>query len=163
MEATFEELFTQHKKIVFKICHLYADSESDREDMFQEIALQAYKSFPAFKGQSQFSTWLYRVALNTAITWFKKEKKRSEVLWQYAQQPIQETHADNQQFQAMHIAINQLNKIDKALVTLYLDGLDYKEIGDILGITPNYVAVKISRLKLKLKEDAQRIYSSKFG
>lgn len=163
MAATFEELFTQHKKIVFKICHLYADSEADREDMFQEIGLQAYKSFQGFKGQSQFSTWLYRVALNTAITWFKKEKKRNAALTEYAQQPVDETACNNQQFQAMYLAINQLNKIDKALVTLYLDGIDYKEIGEILGITANNVAVKINRLKIKLKEDAQRIYSSKFG
>ncbi len=76
-EKTFIELLSKHQAVIYKVCNIYLDDWTDREDLFQEIALQAWKSFGSFKSNSQFSTWLYRVALNTAITFFKKEKKKA--------------------------------------------------------------------------------------
>ncbi|MBN9298358.1 MAG: RNA polymerase sigma factor [Filimonas sp.] len=159
MELEFISLIGEHQRIIYKVCNLYMDNAADRDDLFQEITLQAWKAYPKFKGEARFSTWLYRVALNTAITYFKKEQKQaivfsSEVLPDAADyhDPIEE------QVQAMYKAIGELSKIDKALVTLYLDDYSYQEIGDMLGITANNVAVKMNRVKLKLKENSKQYY-----
>lgn len=135
------------------------DNVADKEDLFQEITLQAWKSISNFRGDAQFSTWLYRVALNTAITFFRKERKQVETTFtenfphakdQY--DPIEE------QVQAMHKAIAALSKIDKALVMLYLDDYSYKEMAEVLGMTVTNVGVKMNRIKTKLKEETNKHY-----
>jgi RNA polymerase sigma factor (sigma-70 family) len=153
----FSKLINQHQKIIYKVCNLYVDDVTDRQDLFQEICLQAWKSYNSFKGESKFSTWLYRVALNTAITFFKKEKKESITVYKDVL-PETRFFDDNsdEQFKAMYKAIGNLNKIDKALVMLYLEDYSYNEIAETLGITANNVAVKMNRLKLKLKEEAEK-------
>ena len=158
-EQEFIQAVELNQNIVHKVCNLYMDNAQDKEDLFQEITLQAWKSFTAFKANSKFSTWLYRVALNTAITFFKKEKKQSFIV---ATAIIPET-ADHdtsieEQVNAMHKAIAGLNKIDKALVMLFLEDYSYNDIGDIMGISPNNVAVKMNRIKTKLKETALQYY-----
>lgn len=160
-EQEFIQLLNKHQNIVHKVTHLYTNTIEDREDLFQEICLQAWKSINSFRGESQFSTWLYRVALNIAITHLKKDKRKPQ------QTPILPTDSvqENQnpielQTKAMHQAIAQLNKIDKALVMLYLEDYSYIEIGNILGITPNNVAVKMNRLKVKLKENTEAIFNT---
>lgn len=158
LQQQFEHLLTQHQKIIYKVCNLYCDDKTDREDLYQEICLQAWKSYASFKGEAQFSTWLYRVALNTAITFFKKEKKQIATVYNDVL-PELKTFNDTQieeQFKAMYKAIGNLNKIDKALVMLYLEDYNYNQIGETLGITPNNVAVKMNRIKVKLKEDAEK-------
>lgn len=158
-EKEFVELLNKHQNIVHKICNVYMDNAADREDLFQEITLQAWKSIKNFRGDAQFSTWLYRVALNTAITFFRKERKQvvttfpenvPEVKEQY--DPIEE------QVQAMYKAIAALSKIDKALVMLYLDDYSYKEMAEVLGITITNVGVKMNRIKTKLKEETNKHY-----
>lgn len=159
-EQEFVKLLNAHQKIVHKVCNFYVDDKTDREDLFQEISLQAWKSFGGFRGDAQFSTWLYRVALNTAITFFRKEKKQIET--NYSETIIDVVALDEnnieEQVTAMYKAISSLNKIDKALVMLYLEDYSYIEIGEMLGITPNNVAVKMNRLKIKLKEETEKIY-----
>lgn len=161
VQQSFIQLLNDHQNIIHKVCSLYMDNKDNREDLFQEISLQAYKSFTNFKGDSKFSTWLYRVALNTAITYFKKEKKKEQLNFQMALQPI-ECSNDNaiieEQLNAMYKAIACLNKIDKALVMLYLEDYSYIEISDMLGISANNVAVKMNRLKVKLKEESVKHY-----
>ena len=160
LEQTFIALLQEHQKIIFKVSNLYMDDREDREDLFQEIALQAWKSFGNFKGASQFSTWLYRVAINTAITFLKKERKRSAIA---TSDPITEIIDEKpnpieEQVQAMYKAIAHLSKIDKALVMLYLEDYNYADIAEMMGISANNVAVKINRLKVKLKSDANKYY-----
>ncbi|GGH70740.1 RNA polymerase sigma-70 factor (ECF subfamily) [Filimonas zeae] len=157
--AEFIALLSQHRNIIHKVCNLYMDNSEQREDLFQEITLQAWKSYPHFKGDARFSTWLYRVALNTAITYFKKEQRRSAVVLATnfpetsdTPDPVQE------QLMAMYKAIATLSKIDKALVMLYLEDYSYQEIGDMLGITANNVAVKMNRVKSRLKEESKKHY-----
>jgi len=135
------------------------DDHTEREDLFQEITLQAWKAFGSFRGDAKFSTWLYRVALNTAITFFRKEKRQPSILSTEIF-PEKSDYNDpvEEQVKAMYKAISSLSKIDKALVMLYLEDYDYKEIGDMLGITPNNVAVKMNRIKVKLKEETQKLY-----
>jgi len=157
-EKEFIHLLNQHQKIVYKVCNLYMDLHSDREDLFQEITLQAWKAYGNFRGDAKFSTWLYRVALNTAITFFRKDKKKPDI---YSTDSMPEKVEENtdpveEQVKAMYAAIGELSKIDKALVMLYLEDYSYQEIGEMMGITANNVAVKMNRIKVRLKEGAQK-------
>lgn len=159
MEKDFIDLLNKNQRIIYKICNLYMDNAVDKEDLFQEITLQAWKSFGSFRGNAQFSTWLYRIALNTAITFFRKEKRKIPVLNTETLPELTDEQNDiENRIKAMYQAIGDLSKIDKALVMLYLEDYSYIEIGDILGITPNNVAVKMNRIKLKLKEQTQKHY-----
>ena len=157
IDKQFTSLITKHQKIIYKVCNLYMDSKTDRQDLYQEICLQAWKSYNSFRGEAQFSTWLYRVALNTAITFLKKDKKQIQTTYSEVLPDIKNDEDDvEEKFKAMYKAINSLNNIDKALVMLYLEDFSYIEIGETLGITSNNVAVKMNRLKIKLKEDAEK-------
>jgi RNA polymerase sigma factor (sigma-70 family) len=161
-EQQFIMLLDQNQKIVHKVCNLYMDSISDREDVFQEITLQAWKAYGNFKGNSKFSTWLYRVALNTAITFFRKEKRKPQI-FSAEILPEQQPEAHDpveEQVQAMYKAIGELSKIDKAVVMLYLEDYSYQEVGEMLGISANNVAVKMNRIKTKLKEQSHKHFAS---
>ena len=157
-EKEFIHLLNQHQKIIYKVCNLYMDRHSDREDLFQEITLQAWKAYGNFRGDAKFSTWLYRVALNTAITFFRKEKRQPDI---YSTDTVPDQREEaydptEEQVKAMYAAIGELSKIDKAIVMLYLEDYSYTEIGDMMGITANNVAVKMNRIKTKLKENTQK-------
>lgn len=157
-EKEFISLLNQHQKIIYKVCNLYMDMHSEREDLFQEITLQAWKAYKNFRGDAKFSTWLYRVALNTAITYFRKEKRKPDIYSTDMVPDLAEENSDpvEEQVKAMYAAIGNLSKIDKAIVMLYLEDYSYIEIGDMMGITANNVAVKMNRIKTKLKEETQK-------
>lgn len=157
-EKEFVELLNKHQNIVHKICNVYMDEPADKEDLFQEITLQAWKAINNFRGDAQFSTWLYRVALNTAITYFKKGKKQSTTLTEHFPERTEEFNPIEEQVQAMYKAISHLSKIDKALVMLYLEDYSYKEMGEVLGMTVTNVGVKMNRIKTKLKEETAKYY-----
>lgn len=157
LETQFVAALKDNQNIVHKVCRVYAKERVDHEDLFQEITLQAWKAFPAFRGESKFSTWLYRVALNTAITFFRKEKRRLPTL---SAEGIELAHwSDSETIEeknkAMYKAIAELGNIDKALVMLYLEDYSHQEIGDCMGISANHVAVKLSRIKTKLAQKAK--------
>jgi len=155
----FIDLLNRHQNIIHKVCNLYMDNISEREDLFQEITLQAWNAYSSFRNESKFSTWLYRVALNTAISFYRKQKRKPS-FQSAAQLPEYTEEADNteEQMQAMYKAIASLSKIDKALIMLYLEDYSYEEIGNVLGITANNVAVKMNRIKTKLKEESKKHY-----
>lgn len=157
-EKEFVELLNKHQNIVHKICNVYMDEQADKEDLFQEITLQAWKAINNFRGDAQFSTWLYRVALNTAITYFKKGKKQPTTLTEHFPERTEEFNPIEEQVQAMYKAISHLSKIDKALVMLYLDDYSYKEMSEVLGMTVTNVGVKMNRIKTKLKEETAKYY-----
>lgn len=158
-EKEFIRLLNEHQRIIHKVCNLYMDAHADREDLFQEITLQAWKAYAGFRGDAKFSTWLYRVALNTAITFFRKEKRKPDI---YTTETIPEYGTGEtydpieEQVKAMYAAIGDLSKIDKAIVMLYLEDYNYNDIGEMMGITANNVAVKMNRIKTKLKESTQK-------
>jgi len=158
-EKEFVELLNRHQNIIHKICNVYMDEQADKEDLFQEITLQAWRSIHNFRGDAQFSTWLYRVALNTAITFFKKEQKQSHTSFtEHFTDITEQPSSIEDQVQAMYKAISQLSKIDKALVMLYLDDYSYKEMAEIIGITVTNVGAKMNRIKTKLKEETKKYY-----
>mgnify|MGYP006205234615 FL=1 len=146
----------KHKGIIFKISKMYMDDIDDRDDLFQEIIYQVWKAYPSFRGQSEFSTWLYRIALNTAIIFLKNEKKRSFISsGSYTEYKIAQEDFNNEKeekLNAMYKAIHQLNPIDKAFIFYYLEDFSGKEIAEQMGISEGNVRVKMNRAKNKLKD-----------
>ena len=156
LEKKFLQIIQKNQGIIHKVCNMYCDLEEDRNDLFQEIVAQLWKSFPSFRNESKFSTWMYRVALNTAITSFKKNKRRPDQNrltydnFQIAEDKYDAETEDS--IKQMHRAVAQLTGIEKSIVLLYLENKKYEEIAEITGITQNYVRVKMNRIKKKLKK-----------
>jgi RNA polymerase sigma-70 factor (ECF subfamily) len=158
-EQAFIRLIEQHRGILVKICSLYARLPEEREDLFQEIIVQLWKAWPSFKGLSKFSTWMYRIALNTSISGLRK--KRADLVYMDQFQMPELVHDDDstrkEQVTALYTAIRQLPEIDRAVVMLYLEDHSYEEMEDILGISQGTLRVKMARVKEKLKRTIQTI------
>ncbi len=154
--SKFIEDIRENQGVIHKICNVYANSVEDRRDLKQEIILQLWKSYPDFQGKSKFSTWMYRIAFNTAITNVRKSKKHpiTETLSGVEQNIPAREDIDylNDDMNSLFKAIAKLKDIEKAIVTLYLEEKSYKEIGEIVGISEKNVSVKLVRLKDKLKK-----------
>ncbi len=149
----FSREIEKNQGIIHKITLVYANNSVDREDLFQEICLQLWKSFPNFREDSKFSTWMYRVALNTAISNIRKGKNQIEYeqLNNYSQsQPDEETDYDN--IRKLYTAISKLNRIDKAIILLWLEEKSYEEIASIIGTSKTNISVKLVRIRKKLEE-----------
>ncbi|WP_179333053.1 RNA polymerase sigma factor [Winogradskyella costae] len=154
-EQEFLTAIETHKGILYKVSRMYFDKLEDQQDLFQEIILQLWKSLDSFKGKSAFSSWMYRVALNTAIVFFKKEKRKPDNYNLIKNEPIAYEDSSNekdQQLACFYKAVKELNKIEKALILQFIDGLSGKEIADNLGLSEVNVRVKINRTKIKLQE-----------
>jgi RNA polymerase sigma-70 factor, ECF subfamily len=153
-EKEFEKQLTENELLIYKVCRLYAYSDADRQDLFQEIVIQLWKAFPKFKGQSKFSTWLYRVAINTAITGLRKQK---DFIVSYEPAALPHHIDDNrlyeeEQLKELYKAIEQLNQVEKAIVMLYMEDKSYDEMEEILGISQGNLRVKMNRIKEKLRQ-----------
>jgi len=155
LEHSFVTQLETNQNIVHKICRLYTNDSDAHNDLFQEITIQLWKAFPKFRGDSKFSTWMYRVALNTAITLFRKSKRTVKtqdfegVSFKISSEDYDDTVEE--QLKLMYNAVKSLNDIDKALVFLYLENKSYREIAETLGITEVNSRVKMNRIKDKLK------------
>lgn len=156
LEHEFLRKIEKHKGIIFKISKMYMDDKENREDLFQEIVYQVWKAYAGFRGESEFSTWLYRIALNTAIVFLKSEKKRNFIANEdFSQYKIIQDEYDlekEEKLYEMYKAINQLNPIDKAFIFYYLEDFSGKEIANQMGISEGNVRVKMNRAKNKLKD-----------
>ncbi|WP_369826699.1 RNA polymerase sigma factor [Flavobacterium sp. fv08] len=134
---------------------MYMDTHDDQQDLFQEIICQLWKSYDSFRNESQFSTWMYRVAVNTAIVFLKKEKRKVDK-YEIASENIKEDEDDlyikESQIDHFYKAVQKLEKIDKAIIFYQLEGFSHKEIGENLGISEGNARVKLNRAKEKLKE-----------
>lgn len=155
LETKFLLDFENNQGIIHKVCRIYTTDSDAHKDLFQEITIQLWKNYSKFRGDSKFSTWMYRVALNTAISLYRKSSKRiktedySDI--EYKIQSVE--YDDNQELQlkALYAAIHQLNDIDKALIFLYLEDKPFKEISITLGISDINARVKMNRAKEKLR------------
>lgn len=156
LEHSFVELLEKHQNIIHKVCRLYTNGYDAHNDLFQEITIQLWKAYPKFRGDSKFSTWMYRVALNTAITLYRKSKRKIQTqefdTIQFRVKTEDYDDTEEQQLKLMYNAIKELNDIEKALVFLYLEDRNYREISDTLGITEVNARVKMNRVKTKLKQ-----------
>jgi RNA polymerase sigma factor (sigma-70 family) len=155
-EKEFLEKIDKHKGIIFKISKMYMDNRDDQNDLFQEIVYQVWKSFSSFEGKSEFSTWLYRIALNTAIIFIKSQKRRSFIqnddVSVYKIKEEDYNLEDELKLKQMYEAIQQLNPIDKALIFYYLEDFSGKEMAEQMGISEGNARVKLNRAKEKLRE-----------
>jgi RNA polymerase sigma-70 factor (ECF subfamily) len=156
MEKAFIDMINDHRGILYKVCNLYCTDKTDKEDLFQDIVIQLWKSFPSFRHESKISTWMYRVALNTAISYFRKEIKKPKKLSisdvEFQIPAITDFPDDHDELKFLNDAIQRLTKIEKALIMLYLEEKSYREISEVLGISNSNVGVKLNRIKLKLEK-----------
>ena len=175
-EARFLERMEAHKGMLYKLCRIYQDQAGDQQDLMQEMLLQLWTSYDSFRGESQFSSWMYRVALNTAMVYFRKERRRQHfpggpgypgnkdvpagsMAPKWAGSPpypdLVETpetvHDAKERLTVFYRAVQQLGRLEKALIFLYLEGQSGKEIAAILGITPANVRVRVNRVKDRLQ------------
>ena len=153
-DRVFGEWLAGHKGILFKVVHAYAFEHADRQDLFQEIVIQVWRSVDAFRGESSVPTWIYRVALNTAIAWTRREDRH-----QRGKQPLELVEpwlttgppaGPDSRLEWLYAQIAQLKDVDRSVALLLLDGFSYREIGSIVGITENNVGVKVNRIKSSL-------------
>lgn len=155
MEKEFLHIIKKNQGIIHKVCNIYCDAEEDRNDLFQEIVAQLWKSYPTFRHESKVSTWMYRVGLNTAITHFKKSKRRPDRnQLSYENLQVADVSYDfetEEQIKILQKAVSQLTGVEKSIILLFLEDKKYEEIAEITGITQNYVRVKMNRIKKKLK------------
>ncbi|MCX7550111.1 RNA polymerase sigma factor [Xanthomarina sp. F2636L] len=155
LEHSFVEELEKNQNIVHKVCRIYTNNQEAHNDLFQEITIQLWKAYPKFRGDSKFSTWMYRVGLNTAITLYRKRKRSivtedfSDFQYKIKSEPYDDT--EEEQLKLLYKAVHQLNDIEKALVFLYLEDKNYKDISETLGITEVNARVKMNRVKTKLR------------
>lgn len=156
LEHSFITELERNQNIVHKVCRIYTSNKDQHNDLFQEITIQLWKAYPKFRGDSKFSTWMYRVALNTAITLYRKSKRSVKtqdyetVLFKIKSEDYDDT--EEEQLKIMYKAIKQLSDIEKALIFLYLEDKNYREIAQTIGITEVNARVKMNRIKTKLKK-----------
>ncbi|MCF6297452.1 MAG: RNA polymerase sigma factor [Flavobacteriaceae bacterium] len=155
LEKKFITDLEKNQNIIHKVCRSYTNSETTHKDLFQEITIQLWKAYPKFRGESKFSTWMYRVAFNTAISLYRKSKRSIETtqIYDNLKELEFQDYDDTQdkQLKLLYSAIYSLNDIEKALALLYLEDNSYKKISIILGISEVNARVKMNRTKTKLK------------
>lgn len=153
-EAAFTDLIRKHQGLLFKVTSIYTDNKQDQEDLFQEVVYQLWKYFDSFRNESKISTWMYKVAMNTAITHLKRRKKRPDVV-PIAEAILKETGLTDERYEErlrlLYAYLQQMNALDRGLIFLVLEGKSYKEVAQITGLGVSNVGTRISRIKTKLK------------
>jgi RNA polymerase sigma-70 factor (ECF subfamily) len=151
----FLAMIDAHKGIIYKVAHSYCQDADDRKDLVQEITIQLWRSFERYNEQYQYTTWVYRIALNVAISFYRKEHRRKQVAQPFSDDILSVSACypeANENLTCLMSLIAELREIDKALMLLYLDEKSYREIADIMGMTETNVATKIGRIKNLLKQ-----------
>ena len=153
----FLKLLEENRGILLKVARVYCADAIDQEDLIQETIFQIWKSFDSYRSESKFSTWMYRVALNTAMTFIKRNRKRpltniENSLAETMPVTVDDSRERNSQLDQFYIAVDSLSKVEKALILLFLDGFSHREIGSQLGISEGNARVKLNRTKNKIRD-----------
>ena len=159
-EAIFRQWLDKHLGLMLKVVRGCAASPQDQDDLFQDVLLQIWTSIPAFRGEAKETTWIYRVAFNTALAWRRGERRRREGqdrLLKFEVSPqVQASHVDavseQEIVERLYAAIRKLPKVDASLAMMHLDGLSYQEMAEVLGISENYIGVKLNRIRKQLAD-----------
>lgn len=166
-EGKFLAVLEEHKGIIYKVANTYCYDKGDQDDLVQEIVLQVWLTFENFNNKYKWSTWIYRVALNTSISFYRKNRTRKEKttsLSQIIEVPnFTEEYSKDEDFLLLRKCVRELKEIDRALMLLHLEGLSSKEIADVIDTTQTNVTTKISRIKKKLKVKFENYKSSAHG
>jgi RNA polymerase sigma-70 factor (ECF subfamily) len=154
LEKAFLDMIEAQKRTIYKVCYIYAKDQDDLNDLFQETVLNLWNAFPRYRGDSALTTWVYRIAMNTCVTFLRRSGNRPQTVPMTAQVASQlEADAETTgQLKELYKLINQLGKLERALILLWLEERSYQEMADILGISKANVAVKLNRTKEKLKK-----------
>ena len=153
LEKEFLMMIEAQKRTIYKVCYIYANDQDDLNDLFQETVLNLWKGFPRYRGDSKLTTWVYRIAMNTCITFLRRSNARLQTVPMTANvASIAEEEDKTGQLRELYRLINQLGKLERALILLWLDERSYQEMADILGISKASIAVKLHRVKEKLKK-----------
>lgn len=153
-QQQFIQFIRENEKIVFKVLTIYAKDMDDKKDLYQDILLQLWRAYPSFKGQAKASTWVYRIALNTVVSQFRKKKQQfqsAELNEAILQIPDFGNDEMEEPLRLLYQQINLLSDLDKALVLLYLEDKSYDEIAEITGVSTTNVGSRLSRIKQKIK------------
>lgn len=155
-EQLFHDIYLDNKDKIYRICCFYVQDEEDRKDLFQEVLTNIWRGLDRFEGRSKVSTWIYRIAVNTSMAYFRKqfrESNKKEGFEQDLENETVETSSEHEQdsIRRLHLAISGLNKLEKAIVSLMLEEVPQKEIAEVMGFSENNIRVKIHRIKNKLK------------
>ena len=159
-EQQFMELLRDYKDVVAKVCYLYKSEQSPFEDLYQEVLANLWEGISSFRGDAKMSTWVYRTALNTCITWYRRNKKHSAdiKLDNMVSEPVSEDSGKMESYNTLYSLISHLEPYEKALISLWLEEKSYDEIAAITGITKNNVAVRLHRIKEKLSRLAPEYF-----
>jgi len=154
LEQEFTACIKEYERVIYKVCYLYTTKSASLNDLYQEAVLNIWRAFPKFRGECKISTWIYRITLNTCISFIRKEKNIPEIvsLTQEAEWLTEEEDSFREMLAELYRLINNLGQLDKSIILLYLEEKDYAEIGEITGLTVTNVATKLSRIKDKMRK-----------
>lgn len=157
LEKEFLDMMAKQERTIYKVCYVYAKDGEDLNDLYQETVLNLWKSFPRYRGDSKLTTWVYRIAMNTCITFLRRANSRPQTipLTLDVAGGLAEDDATRCQLQELYRLINQLGKLERALILLWLEERSYQEMADVLGISKANVAVKLNRVKDKLRKNVE--------
>lgn len=153
-EREFLSVVREYERVIYKVCYLYTTKNAPLSDLYQEVIINLWRAFPKFRHECKISTWIYRIALNTCISFIRKEKNVPEIvtLTQEGDWMTEESDPLMEMLRELHRMINQLGQLDKSIILLYLEEKNYEEIAEITGLTATNVATKLSRIKDKLRK-----------
>ena len=151
-EKEFAQIVREHKRRIYTVCYMFSKDADEVADLFQEILINMWKGFPAFRGESTVSTWIWRVSLNTCINTSKKRRRLDTIPLNVNINPYEDVDEDALQIRQLYERINRLGLVDRSIILMWLENLSYEEIGAILGISVKNISVKLVRIREKLKQ-----------
>ena len=153
VEQEFLSVIREYERVIYKVCYLYTTPNATLNDLYQEVVLNIWKAFPKFRRECKISTWIYRIALNTCISFIRKEKNIPEIVTLTQEADRSEEDDETQaMLQQLYRMINRLGQLEKSIILLYLEEKSYEDISEITGLTVTNVATKLNRIKDKLKK-----------
>jgi len=150
IEADFLDMLRHYNRVIYKVISFYYDKNTTIDDLYQDVVLNLWKGFPSFRNESQVSTWIYRIALNTCVSYYRKKSRRPSCVELNTNVNIYVE--ENETVAELYECVNRLGKLERALILLYLEERPHKEIAEIMGISVTNVSTKINRIKDKLKQ-----------
>jgi RNA polymerase sigma-70 factor (ECF subfamily) len=151
-ETAFAQLVREQKSTIYTVCYMFSNDQDEVADLFQEVLVNLWKSFPTFEGRSDVRTWVYRVALNVCVSLDRKKKRRKTVPLTMDVNPYEDENPNSKQMELLRKRINKLGPFDRAIIMLWLENMSYDEIGQVVGISTKNVSVRLYRIKEELKK-----------